>query len=359
MVPCARCGKAFAESNQPKILRCGHTFCESCCEKGVQVGEKGKSNVLTCFECQAETPVLKKGDGVRELTTNWALIQTARDPPPPSRPADDPTQRPASHALEVTPAAEAKIREIETALTNMLKNEPIDFMRTAEEMHENLYWYSDPNRLQRVGHDPEIISLLMLFSGLLLRTSTGELPPAVRAVLLDDLLRLQFHRSEVVHQLCQNLMATFWDESTTAAALQREAGQQATADNPLAAAEAQSIALGARDAGLSSLAAAAPAARARDAGARRAAAAGAAGHGGAPAARRGRLPAGPEAPRARRADPRTAEPAAAPGAVAPRAPQQPRAAEGAFHAATFEPLPSTRLIPQIQICRRQLEAILR
>lgn len=75
---CTICFSHFDNAQYlPKLLKCGHTFCIGCLQ---QTKERSQTkNVLVCAICGRETLLQNDIDGVRLLSTNYAL---ASDPQP-------------------------------------------------------------------------------------------------------------------------------------------------------------------------------------------------------------------------------------------------------------------------------------
>ena len=77
MNSCAICFAGFAEEEGliPRLLQCGHSFCEGCLQRlaDTNQGSKDQGTIL-CAKCRYETP-LPKGTGAKFLPRNFDLLE--------------------------------------------------------------------------------------------------------------------------------------------------------------------------------------------------------------------------------------------------------------------------------------------
>ena len=69
-INCPICIRTF---KQPKILPCGHSFCEVCLERQMQMSIRTRREQLTCSKCKQETKI--PDGGLKDLPLNKTLAQ--------------------------------------------------------------------------------------------------------------------------------------------------------------------------------------------------------------------------------------------------------------------------------------------
>ena len=72
---CAVCLREWnSQTCIPRMLPCGHSFCEECLDGVYKQSGEGISGVLTCPSCNQEHKFNSKDD-LRKLVKNFALLQ--------------------------------------------------------------------------------------------------------------------------------------------------------------------------------------------------------------------------------------------------------------------------------------------
>ena len=68
---CSVCQELFSEVNEPKILKCLHTFCKDCLEAWLSRQREGQLSCPTCrqiTECPSSNITVKPGQAFPSLT---------------------------------------------------------------------------------------------------------------------------------------------------------------------------------------------------------------------------------------------------------------------------------------------------
>ncbi|XP_033643551.1 tripartite motif-containing protein 3-like [Asterias rubens] len=79
---CTICTEQFHQTQQPKVLTCGHTFCLECISDWFRTQQEQSfvpSGTVQCPICRRSTPLPASGDGVASLPTNFALLDLVEE----------------------------------------------------------------------------------------------------------------------------------------------------------------------------------------------------------------------------------------------------------------------------------------